>query len=703
MLVEILLFGGGIAVWHRQKKRKKKLTGVFAPSNNRVAERAQSAKKQDKFSFSHLLKDINDAMKGDGSRQLKLDIDPQLRQQTEEIRKTGNRQLALSAGAVTLALFGNVYPALRLAGVAGVLYLSRNFIYLSWNDLKRGHYLSGSVLGLVMFTGTLALGKLVLVAFGALIGNLFAKIINRVENTSRERLINVFSGHTEKVWLRRDGMEIQIDFHDVRRGDVIIVNAGEVIPVDGRIQEGECQIDQQILTGESQPVEKSVGDPVFASTLLIAGRLAIEVETTGSETVAAKIGTILNNTQSYRDTLINRGRQIADGFIPITAGLSATSLIFFGPTAAIAVLWSGLGGLMALYGPLTVLTYLQILSRQNILIKDGRVFESLRKVDTIVFDKTGTLTLEQPTLVAVHSLGSFDERTVLRYAAAAEYRQVHPVAKAILAKAQAEGIAVPDPESTNYEVGFGISVSCEGHTIGVGSLRYMQREEVEIPTEAHRIAQQTSADCHSLVYVTIDNQLAGILELEPTIRPEAARIIAYMKQRGMKLSIMSGDSEGVTRRMANTLGIDHYFAEVLPETKADLVKELCQQGRFVCFIGDGINDAIALKSAHVSISLKGASTAATDTAQIIFMDCTLNKLEDLFRFSDEFENTMKKNFAISIVPGFIIIGGVYFFSIGIGPAMIISYTGIGTGITNVLWPLVKHQTALRASNSDTPS
>ncbi|MCK5524678.1 MAG: HAD-IC family P-type ATPase [Thiomargarita sp.] len=160
----------------------------------------------------------------------------------------------------------------------------------------------------------------------------------------------------------------------------------------------------------------------------------------------------------------------------------------------------------------------------------------------------------------------------------------------------------------------------------------------------------------------------------------------------MKLYIISGDHEHPTRRMAETLGIDHYFAEILPENKAKLVKQLCQEGQFVCFIGDGINDAIALKSAQVSISLKGASTAATDTAQVIFMDGTLNHLEQLFQLADEFEKTMHTSFLSTIVPGVICIGGVYFLHFGIAMGMGLYYVGSAVGLSNTfLWPLVKHQ------------
>ncbi|OAD23484.1 heavy metal translocating P-type ATPase [Candidatus Thiomargarita nelsonii] len=362
-----------------------------------------------------------------------------------------------------------------------------------------------------------------------------------------------------------------------------------------------------------------------------------------------------------------------------------------GPVPALTVLWSELGSNMIYAGPLTILSYLQILSRHGILVKDGRVLESLRQVDTVVFDKTGTLTLEQPTVGQIHRLGDWDENTLLGYAAAAEYRQPHPIAKAIVDKAASKNLELPDLDEASYEVGYGIKVLIDGQLIRVGSGRFMSREGIELPEVAQNIQAQAEEMGFSLIYIGIDQQLGGILEMHPNIRPEAVEIIHFLKQRGMKLYIISGDHEHPTRRMAETLDIDHYFAEVLPENKAKLVKELCEEGRFVCFIGDGINDAIALKSAQVSISLKGASTAATDTAQIIFMDGTLNHLEQLFQLADEFEKTMHTNFITTIVPGVICIGGVYFLHFGIAMGMGLYYVGSAVGLSNILWPLVKYQ------------
>jgi len=225
----------------------------------------------------------------------------------------------------------------------------------------------------------------------------------------------------------------------------------------------------------------------------------------------------------------------------------------------------------------------------------------------------------------------------------------------------------------------------------VGSARFMSREGIELPSAVDEIQTQSSEMGYSLIYVSINQELAGVLEMQPTLRSEAQSIIHYLKQRGMTLYIISGDHEHPTRRMAETLGIDHYFAEVLPENKANLVKELREQGRFVCFIGDGINDAIALKSAQVSVSLKGASTAATDTAQIILMHGTLHHLPLLFQLADEFEETMQTNLLTTIIPGVICIGGVYFLHFTLAMGMGLFYAGSAVGLSNTLLPLIKHQ------------
>ncbi len=681
MLIELTLLSSAVAYLLTRHRDQS------PPNKKSVSADSVQPSHTKGFSPKQLFKDVKSALSDDERQQQLISSTGK---EMQKAQQDVNHDIMISAGAVATALLGTVSPLFTVLSVIGVLYLSRDVFRFIWRDIKSGRIFSTFIIGGIMTVGMIVKGHLILAAMGGLIGGFLVKIIEKTEDNSKKQLVNVF-GHPPQVWIKKDDVEIQVDFTSIQAGDIVIVNAGEIIPVDGQIHDGLATIDQHILTGESQPMEKASGDKVFAATLLLSGRISILVETAGEKTVAAQIGKVLNNTQNYKDQLAIRGKEIADKFLPIELAISAVTWPLMGTDAAITILWSALGSNMIYAGPLTVLFYLQILSRHGILIKDGRVLESLRQVDTVIFDKTGTLTLEQPAVGKIHSLGDWDENTLLGYAAAAEYRQPHPIAKAILDKAASRNLELPNLDAANYEVGYGIKVTIDGQLIRVGSARFMTREGIELSEVAQNIQTLASAEGFSLIYVGINQQLGGILEMHPSIRPEAIEIIQYLKQRGIKLYIISGDHEHPTRRMAETLDIEHYFAEVLPENKAKLVKELCEQGKFVCFIGDGINDAIALKSAQVSISLKGASSVATDTAQIILMDGTLNHIELLFHLADEFENSMRTNFLFTVVPGIICIGGVYFLHFGIATGMMIYYGSSIVGIIKTMMPLAYHQ------------
>lgn len=689
MIPLALLLGGGAlaAVVGQQWVKKSK-------PNLSLENKTPTSRKQPRFRVRTLLTDLKKAITGSERQQQQMSIEPELRAQMKQFEASANRNAVLFGMTAGIALLGTIYPPLNLLAAIAILYLIRDIFTFLWRDWKRGQFLSVYLIGIFMTFAMLWQGHIVLTAIWGILGNLMMTVIKRAEANSQKHLIDVFAGHPPKVWIERDGMEVEVDFATLCKGDLVVVNAGEVLPVDGIIESGQAMIDQHLLTGESEPVERLPGERVYASTLLLSGRIRVRLAAAGTETVAAGIGAILNRTENYTDNMTARGNQIANRLLPIELAAGAITWPLLGPTSALAVLWSHLGFGMVMLGPLSVLNYLQVLSRQAILVKDGRVLESLRQIDTVVFDKTGTLTLDQPTLVTIHCLGEMNEIALLGYAAAAEYRQPHPVARAILAAAQARGLSPPAIDEASYEAGYGIKVQIEGRTVQVGSARFLEREGIVLPARHEHIQATAETKGHSLVYVALDNSLSGILELAPTLRPETQSIVAFLHQRGIKTYIISGDREQPTRAMAAQLGIDDYFAETLPEHKADHVRRLREAGRFVCFIGDGINDAIALKSAQISISLKGATSAATDTAQIVFMDGTLQSLERLFSVVDEFEETMHRNLLWSVIPGAINIGGVYLLHFGIATSMGLSYSAAFLSIGNTLWPLVKHQKQL---------
>jgi Cu2+-exporting ATPase len=350
---------------------------------------------------------------------------------------------------------------------------------------------------------------------------------------------------------------------------------------------------------------------------------------------------------------------------------------------------------MRVVAPISVLNFLKIASEKGILIKDGRALEALQTIDTVVFDKTGTLTREQPCVGAIMTYNSQTENKILCYAAAAEYKQKHPIALAILEEAQNRKLDLPMIDEAGYEVGYGLKVRLDDKLIRVGSARFMEIEHIDIPENFRQFQTKSHEQGISLVYVAINEQLGGAIELQTTIRPESFDVISNLQKRGMNTVIISGDHEEPTRKLSEKLSIKQYFAETLPENKAELIEKMQKNGRKVCFVGDGINDSIALKKANVSISLRGASTIATDTAQIILMDESLKQLTYLFDLADRLDKNLRVNFITALIPGLMCVGGVYLFHLGVIAAGIMYNVSLGVGVGNAMLPKLKNNLASR--------
>lgn len=585
-----------------------------------------------------------------------------------------------------------VYTPLIALHLPFMLYLAIPMYKQAYKELRtRG--ITTTVVDACLSVGTFGyvLGNLPVLVAGEIGGVVFAytqKIVAESKDTTRQKITNLFGQQPKRVWVLQDGVEIEIAFEALQAGDLVVVDAGQMIPVDGLIHGGVASIDQHMLTGEAQPAEKGPGDPVFAATVVLAGKIIIQVEKTGADTAAAQIGQILTETSHFTASVQLRGKAIADRMAVPTLALSLVSLPFVGASQALAILLSGCGRTMRTLGPLSVMNFLRLTAQHGILIKDGRALEQVGLVDTVVFDKTGTLTQEIPHVGRLFAFHGYDEQRILIAAAAAEQRQSHPIAQAIMAEVAARGLAIPDISAAAYEIGYGISVTLDGQRLRVGSQRFMRSEGIPLPEQIEAIQQQIHAEGHSLVYLAIDGQLAGAIELIPSLRPEARRIIEFLHRAGLQTAIISGDHERPTAALAAALGIDRYFAETLPEHKADLIAQLQQAGRKVCFVGDGINDSIALKKANVSVSLRGASTIATDTAQIILMDQTLNQLETLFELSQRFEANMRGNLVSSVTPGVIIILGAFTGAVGYASSLGIFALGMAAGVVNAMLPLL---------------
>ena len=363
------------------------------------------------------------------------------------------------------------------------------------------------------------------------------------------------------------------------------------------------------------------------------------------------------------------------------AGLTAATVGFVPATAVLA---ANVGYHLRMVAPLSTLQHLTQTIDSGVLVKDGRSLECLIDVDTILFDKTGTLTEEQPQVNQVIAWGEYNEEEILRFAATAEVKLKHPIAKAILNAYAVYGIELDEVEESHYEIGFGTTVQFNQQTIRVGSLRFMQNEGLDWLQNQHQQLEPIYQQGHSIVLVSVDKNIIGAIEIKPTVRPEIPKLIKQLKQQGIKhLMIVSGDQQQPTQQLAQKLGIE-YVAEVLPENKAQIVSEQQQLGRKVCFIGDGINDTIAMKQADVSISLQGTSTVATDTADIILINGNLSALNQLFNISFNLDNTMKKSGIMVIVPAGLILFGSLFLQMGLLAAVMIKNSFLSVNIWYIL-------------------
>ncbi|NDC53579.1 MAG: heavy metal translocating P-type ATPase [Planctomycetia bacterium] len=515
-------------------------------------------------------------------------------------------------------------------------------------------------------------------------------LVKRTEDRSKRMLLNVFGKQPRFVWVVHGGVEVRIPMHELKQGDVIVVNTGDVMPVDGVIAEGFAMIDQHALTGESTPAEKGPGDRVFASTVLVAGKVFVAVEHSGTETASAKIGKILADTAGYKLARQHAGERLADTAALPMIGLGALGFATLGPAGAVAIVNCDLGTGIRMAAPLAMLSSLALCASKGILIKDGRALDLMSEIDTVLFDKTGTLTRERPEVGTIHACAPWSADEILRFAAAAEQKFHHPIALAILHAAADRGLELAPVEESEFKVGFGITVKVDGRVIRVGSRRFIEMEGIAIDDGVAAALDRAHALANTMVLVAVDDALGGAIELQAAIRPEVAEIVKGLRDRGIKhLAIISGDHEAPTRRLAEQLGMDRYFAQVLPADKADYVAKLQAEGRKVCFVGDGINDSIALKKANVSISLRGASTIATDTAHIVFLDEGLAHLCDLRDISQNLHRNVRRSWHMIVAPNAVCVAGVFTMGFGIFASVFFNNVTALAAAANGLWPMRK--------------
>ena len=418
-------------------------------------------------------------------------------------------------------------------------------------------------------------------------------------------------------------------------GDIVVIKPGARVPVDGVVERGNSFVDQAAITGESLPVEKVPGASVFAGTINQSGALEVRTTGIGRDTTFAKIVQAVEHAQESRAPIQKTADRLAGYLVYFALGAAVLTFILTRDARSTisVIIVAGACGIAA-GTPLAILGAVGRAARHGAIVKGGIHIEVLGRVDTIVLDKTGTLTLGDPQIVGVYLAKGITSAQLLEAAAIAELPSEHPLGKAVLSRARADGIKPPDPDRFSYTPGKGIVCSCGGETIVVGNRVLLEGEGIELP--------EMSAG--STVLVARARRYLGALEVADVVRPEAAAAIAEIRRMGMRTVLLTGDATSIAQEVGSRLGVDEVLAELLPEQKLDKVRALQGGGRRVAMVGDGINDAPALAQADVGIAMGSGTDVARESADVVLLGNDLLKLVEALRIARRCRGIIWQNF-----------------------------------------------------------
>ncbi|MDY3018660.1 MAG: heavy metal translocating P-type ATPase [Oscillospiraceae bacterium] len=432
-------------------------------------------------------------------------------------------------------------------------------------------------------------------------------------------LARCMSLNVDRVWLQTEDSEVLVPITQVKAGDAICVHTGNVIPLDGKVLSGEACVNQASLTGESLAVRKAEGACVYAGTVVEEGECVIQVEQQSGASRYDQIVTMIEESEKLKSSSENRALALADRLVPYSlAGTALTYLLTRNATRAISILMVDFSCALKLSMPLAVLSAMRECGSYHITVKGGKYLEAVAKADTIVFDKTGTLTHATPTVAQVVPFGGRDERDVLCVAACLEEHYPHSMANAVVKEAVRRGISHAEMHSeVEYVVAHGIASRIDGEKVVIGSYHFVFEDEgYVIPAEERERFDALPAE-YSHLYLAIGGKLAGVICVADPLREEASAVLNSLRKLGIsKAVMMTGDNERTAAVIAKEVGVDEYFAEVLPEDKARFVEQEKAAGRTVVMIGDGINDSPALSAADVGIAISDGAAIAREIADI---------------------------------------------------------------------------------------
>lgn len=465
-----------------------------------------------------------------------------------------------------------------------------------------------------------------------------------VDDLARSMSLNV-----SKVWLRTpENQEILVESSKIEKGDKVVVHMGNVIPFDGEVLDGDAMVNQASLTGESVPVQRTVGNTVFAGTVVEEGEITIRVKEVEGNNRFDQIVTMIEESEKLKSELEGKAEHYADKLVPWTLGATGlTYLLTRNVTKAMSILMVDFCCALKLAMPISVLSAIREASLYNVTVKGGKFLEAVAEADTIVFDKTGTLTKAHPTVVDVVNFNDeYSSDDMLRVAACLEEHFPHSMAKAVVDAASKKGLSHEEMHTkVEYIVAHGIATSINGKRTVIGSYHFVFEDEKCVVPAGKEPLFESLPLYYSHLYLAIEGKLSAVICIEDPLRDEAAAVVTSLKKAGIsKVVMMTGDSERTASVIAKKVGVDEYYAEVLPEDKAAFVEREKDKGRKVIMIGDGINDSPALSAANVGIAISDGAEIAREIADITVGSDDLYQIVTLKYISNALMKRIKSNY-----------------------------------------------------------
>lgn len=463
-----------------------------------------------------------------------------------------------------------------------------------------------------------------------------------LDDLARSMALNV-----DRVWVRSQGTEVLLPLTKVQPGDEIVVRSGNMVPLDGTVIEGEAMVNQAALTGESMPVRKAKGATVYAGTVVEEGECVFLAKAAGGANRYDKIVAMIEESEKLKSSTENRALELADKLVPwCLAGTVVTYALTRNVTRAISILMVDFSCALKLSMPLAVLSAMRECGTAHITVKGGKYLEALAKADTIVFDKTGTLTRATPQVVDIIPFSNSEKDDVLRLAACLEEHFPHSMANAVVRAAREQGLAHEEMHSeVEYIVAHGIASRVGGERVVIGSYHFVfEDEHCIVPADEQEKFDQMPAE-YSHLYMAASGQLVGVICIADPLRPEAASVLRQLHKLGIRNAVMmTGDSYRTAEAIARQVGVDQFFAEVLPEDKANFVQKAKAEGRTVVMIGDGINDSPALSAADIGIAINSGAAIAREIADVTIKADSLEELVTLKTIANALQHRVSSNY-----------------------------------------------------------